>query len=143
MSTDTSMAKEVTHLWVMQKTKPEMAARFREVLSGVRVNLGLMTQSGVRWTLCGLGRSVEEKMFNEYQIAHMESLAKTPPEQRCYCGWYLIGEVPGCPNCPPGLTSADKIARWCPTCRSAPPATNLAAPIIHAITCRLQADKTE
>jgi hypothetical protein len=59
-----------------------------------------------------------EEMFNEHQKGHMRYLAGIPPEKKCWCGWYPLGE---CPHCPPGKTSADKMAIWCPECRTVPP----------------------
>lgn len=44
--------------------------------------------------------------FNSDQISYMESLHKIPPEQKCYCGWYRLGE---CPHCPKDKTCADKM----------------------------------
>ena len=85
----------------------------------------------------------EWAMFNQDQIDHMKSLAKTPPEKRCYCGWSHIDEQPPCPRCPLGPTLATRFALMCPHCHSAPPAADLTAPIIHTSRCRLQADKKE
>ena len=46
--------------------------------------------------------------FNRDQEAYMDYLAKLRPEEKCYCGWYLLGE---CRNgsCDPNKTNADKI----------------------------------
>jgi hypothetical protein len=46
-------------------------------------------------------------MFNEDQLDHMRSLAAIPPQEKCYCGWYRLGE---CPNgCPPDKNNLDKL----------------------------------
>lgn len=47
--------------------------------------------------------------FNSEQTAYMEALDKIPLNERCWCGWYRLGE---CPHCLPGKTCADK----CPVC---------------------------
>lgn len=70
-------------------------------------------------------------MFNKEQQSYMNYLARTAPEKKCWCGWYRLGE---CPNCPPGKSSADKIAVWCPECRSSP-SPDLSRPITHSIGC--------
>jgi len=70
--------------------------------------------------------------FNKDQEAYIDSLAKMPPESRCYCGWFPKGE---CHTCPKDLTLAEKMARWCIHCHNAPPAHDLNAPIIHNIRC--------
>lgn len=44
--------------------------------------------------------------FNEDQQSWIRYLATVPPEKRCYCGWYHLGE---CSNCPPNKTCADKM----------------------------------
>lgn len=41
-------------------------------------------------------------MFNEEQITHMESLGRMPLEEKCYCGWYSLG------NCYNGNTLQGK-----------------------------------
>lgn len=56
--------------------------------------------------------------FNRDQQDYMDSLAGMAPEDKCWCGWYELGE---CPHCPPGFTCADKKAAWCPECHSDPP----------------------
>ena len=70
--------------------------------------------------------------FNEEQQAYMRSLSKIPLEQRCYCGWFALGE---CPHCPEELTAAHKVERRCPSCHNYPPATDLSRPITHRIGC--------
>lgn len=44
--------------------------------------------------------------FNSEQEDYMRELAEIPPEQRCYCGWYRLGQ---CPHCPKDKTCADKL----------------------------------
>jgi len=46
--------------------------------------------------------------FNEDQEDYMRSLAKIPPEKKCYCGWYPLGEC-GNPRCQNGKSNADRI----------------------------------
>ena len=65
---------------------------------------------------------------------YMDSLNRMPPEKRCYCGWYPLGE---CHSCPSTVSLADKLRLRCPTCGNAPPATDLAIPIRHARFCSL------
>lgn len=72
--------------------------------------------------------------FNEEQQGYMEYLAKIPPKDKCWCGWYLVGE---CPSCPRGKTAADKMAVRCPKCFNAPP-PDLSRPIIHCKGCSLE-----
>lgn len=62
-----------------------------------------------------------EEMFNEHQRGHMAYLATIPPEAKCWCGWYPLGECYHCNREMPGKTSADKMAVWCPECRTVPP----------------------
>ena len=68
--------------------------------------------------------------FNEDQEDYMRSLAAIPPAERCWCGWYRLGE---CSSCPAGATCADKLAVACPQCRSAPMRPGDATP--HLATC--------
>lgn len=61
-------------------------------------------------------------LFNSEQRAYMEYLHRTPPEERCWCGWYLKGE---CYNCTRDTriaykTCADKMAMRCEECGSTP-----------------------
>lgn len=44
--------------------------------------------------------------LNSDQRAYSEYIETIPFEQRCYCGWYRLGE---CPHCPKGKTCADKV----------------------------------
>lgn len=61
-------------------------------------------------------------MFNDDQRDYMRSLATIPPEHRCWCGWYKLGECyGGCNNRHPGRTRADFLAVACPECRTLPP----------------------
>lgn len=70
--------------------------------------------------------------FNSDQRDHMEWLAKQDPSTMCWCGWHARGE---CPRCPDSLTAADKMDHWCPECRSAPPWTDRASPLVHRKGC--------
>ena len=45
-------------------------------------------------------------LLNSDQRSYMEYINSLPPESRCYCGWYKLGE---CYHCPPGKTCADKL----------------------------------
>lgn len=51
--------------------------------------------------------------FNVHQQAYMKMLSEIPPENKCWCGWYSLGE---CPHCPEGKTAADKVATGCKEC---------------------------
>ena len=73
--------------------------------------------------------------FNDDQLEAWHALERIPPEQRCWCGWERLGE---CRQCPPGKTCADKMAAWCPECRSAPTPDG-ARPITHRVGCSLRA----
>ena len=55
--------------------------------------------------------------FNDEQISYMKYLATVPPEQKCYCGWYMADE---CPNCKGRGTLADRLKVSCPTCHNYP-----------------------
>ena len=69
--------------------------------------------------------------FNEGQRGYMNSLAQIPPAERCWCGWFRLGE---CHSCPPDKTAADKLAARCPSCHNNPgPEGNRA--IVHRIGC--------
>ena len=72
--------------------------------------------------------------LNGEQAGESARLERIPPEKRCYCGWYDLGD---CPNCPPGRTCADKLALRCkhPECRNYPPANKPDEPIIHTMNC--------
>lgn len=59
-------------------------------------------------------------MFNSEQMAHMDYLGRVSPEKKCWCGWYVLGQTPACPHCPPGKTNADRIAAWCHECHGDP-----------------------
>ena len=49
-------------------------------------------------------------MFNRHQKEYMKYLSELPPESRCWCGWYPIGECNGGGFCPTDKTCADKMA---------------------------------
>ncbi len=40
--------------------------------------------------------------FNEDQESYMEYLATLPPEKKCKCKWYPVGECPNCDKKPDG-----------------------------------------
>jgi hypothetical protein len=69
-------------------------------------------------------------MYNADQRDHMDYLSNKPPETRCWCGWYTLGE---CPRCPPGATAADKIKTACPYCGNA--ASGPGGEVVHTIKC--------
>lgn len=70
--------------------------------------------------------------FNSDQEDYMRSLARIDPKEKCWCGWYRLGE---CPNgCPVDKTCADKLAARCPDCHNdAGPAGD--RPIWHRVGC--------
>lgn len=68
--------------------------------------------------------------FNSDQESYMKSLDAIPLEQKCWCGWYRLGE---CPNCKTTRTCADKVAAQCPVCRNDGGPEN--RPITHRIGC--------
>jgi hypothetical protein len=78
-------------------------------------------------------------LFNEDQQDYMRSLAKIPTTERCWCGWYSLGE---CPNCPRHLTCADKITRQCPYCHNEPDRRDPDGPITHNIRCATRSQIT-
>jgi hypothetical protein len=43
--------------------------------------------------------------LNSDQQSYRESLALIPLHEKCWCGWYRLGE---CPHCPTNKTCADK-----------------------------------
>ncbi len=67
---------------------------------------------------------------NSDQNELMADLAEMPPETKCWCGWYALGE---CPQCPAGKSAADKVKVWCQDCHSAPDPNGGA--ISHRIGC--------
>ena len=69
--------------------------------------------------------------FNSEQEAHMRSLEATPPEKRCWCGWYLLG---GCPQCKTSRSCADKLLERCDCCHNDGGPER--RPIIHRIGCK-------
>jgi hypothetical protein len=50
--------------------------------------------------------SLYDHYLNDDQLDHVRSLSQIPPEQRCWCGWFKLGE---CPTCERGKTCADKL----------------------------------
>jgi len=70
--------------------------------------------------------------LNPYQEAHVADLARIKPENKCYCGWYNLGE---CPSCPPSKTCADKMKARCKYCGNSPPPEG--GEITHIINCRM------
>lgn len=75
--------------------------------------------------------------FNSDQQDYMRSLDEMPPESKCWCGWYPVGQCySGCNERAPGKTSADKMAVWCPGCHNSPP-PDLSRPIVHNIKCSI------
>lgn len=71
--------------------------------------------------------------FNAEQTEYIEYLGHLAPEVKCWCGWYKLGE---CPHCPPGKTSADKMAVWCPECHNDPGPGPNGGTIIHRFDCK-------
>ena len=69
--------------------------------------------------------------FNADQLSYMRSLASTPPEQLCWCGWELLGK---CWHCPPDVTAADKLRARCDGCHN-DPGPGYDRPITHRIGC--------
>ena len=67
--------------------------------------------------------------FNSDQRDYMRSMATVPPEKKCWCCWYMLGE---CPHCPSDKTGADKVAVWCQRCHNTPDANGV---ITHTIGC--------
>lgn len=72
-------------------------------------------------------------LFNDDQLDYMRSLEEMPPETKCWCGWYRLGECPNCKTYAPGKTCADKIAVRCPECRNDPGPNG--GTITHTIRC--------
>lgn len=70
-------------------------------------------------------------LFNEHQEEYLRSLARIPPEHKCWCGWY---QVDHCPVCPKHITNADKLKIWCPECKNAPSDFGKGE-LIHSIFC--------
>lgn len=52
---------------------------------------------------------MSEQMYNEDQLDYMSYLATIPPEKKCWCGWYPLGECYHCRQSHPGKTCADKL----------------------------------
>lgn len=69
--------------------------------------------------------------FNDEQTDYCKYLASLEPEQKCWCGWFKLGE---CPHCGPGKTAADKMKVWCPECHNVP---RNGQPIVHVKGCTL------
>jgi len=51
-------------------------------------------------------RSTEAPGAKDRALKAVTDVCSIPPEQRCYCGWWLAGE---CPHCPKDKTCADKM----------------------------------
>ncbi len=69
-------------------------------------------------------------MFNADQRAYMQSLARIPEQERCWCAWYRLGE---CDHCAPGRTLAMRRDEECPVCGSYPSSTG--RDIVHRKGC--------
>lgn len=67
----------------------------------------------------------DTRYFNADQEKYMNELAKIPPPERCWCGWYRLG---ACGHCPPGATYADNLAMYDVPGRTSPPQSEEAAP---------------
>lgn len=72
-------------------------------------------------------------LFNADQIRHMEYLNSLPLEDKCWCGWFKLGE---CATCPPDRTAADKLAVSCPGCGGSPGPGGIRL-IIHRAWCTI------
>lgn len=68
--------------------------------------------------------------FNQDQQDYMNSLALMPAEQKCWCGWYRLGQ---CPNCHTMRSCAEKLVERCPECWNDGGPDK--GPIIHRIGC--------
>lgn len=68
--------------------------------------------------------------FNSDQEEYMASLSRVPASQKCWCGWYQLGE---CPDCPPDATCEQKMAAACSHCRNAP--SRPGGELIHIVNC--------
>jgi len=72
--------------------------------------------------------------LNSDQESYVRSLNSIPLAERCWCGWYRLGE---CPNCKTARSCADKVAEQCPGCH------NDGGPerreIVHRRGCSLEA----
>ncbi len=75
--------------------------------------------------------------FNSDQRSYVDGLARISPERRCWCGWFEIDGIVECHVCPPGKTSADKFAVWCPECRNAP-SPDGTKPLVHSVRCSVR-----
>ena len=71
-------------------------------------------------------------MFNEDQKEYMTYLSILKPEEKCYCGWYLVGK---CYNCPKEATLADRRKAKCPCCHNYPQFGK--TEITHNIKCKI------
>lgn len=69
-------------------------------------------------------------MLNEHQMAEVRYLNSLPPESKCWCGWYRVGE---CPKCNPTDTEADRALVTCPDCGNHPRAPG--EKLIHRYGC--------
>lgn len=72
--------------------------------------------------------------LNEEQLDYLRSLGKIPPDERCWCAWFRLGE---CPHCPPSKTLAQRLLVQCPDprCQNYPDPLGL-YPITHNIKCQ-------
>jgi hypothetical protein len=66
-------------------------------------------------------------MFNTEQQEHINYINSLQPEEKCWCGWYILGECYNCNKDKVGLTNADRIKNMCPECSADLP--------YHRITC--------
>ena len=71
-------------------------------------------------------------MFNEDQQDYMRSLRDIPPDQKCWCAWFRIGE---CPHCPEGMTAEMRAKVECPDCHNYPDARTPDKPATHQRNC--------
>lgn len=78
-----------------------------------------------------LERNGAVSYFNSDQQSYMDSLARMPPENKCWCGWFPVGQ---CHTCPADKTLAQRQAVQCQSCCNAPDNFG-AGKIIHNIRC--------
>lgn len=71
--------------------------------------------------------------FNDEQVSYMNYLATVAPNEKCYCGWFMVKE---CPHCKGRATCADKLEIRCqsPKCLNYPHLGGRPT-IIHNIAC--------
>lgn len=73
--------------------------------------------------------------LNADQLAYLKELSLIDPNDRCWCGWSLLGQ---CQNCLDsiefrGFTLADRLKGTCSDCGNTARKPNL--PIIHLVNC--------